>query len=95
MCPCLRFPLHSPVWLSLCQTEHGSWVRAVAWHPNGKFVVSASEDKSIRVWEVTGGCVRKLENAHGHFVTALAVHPSQPVIVSGGVDNLLHVFECR
>ena len=78
------------------QVEHGSWVRSVAWHPNGKYVVSVSEDKSLRVWEVsTGGCVRKLLDAHQHFITALAVHKSQPVVATGGVDNLLQVWDCR
>ena len=71
-------------------------MRAVCWHPNGKFVLSVSEDRSMRVWEVaTGGCVRKVMDAHQHFVTALAVHEKQLIVATGGVDNLVSVWECR
>ena len=41
-------------------------------HPTGKFLLSASDDYTIRVWELnTGRCVKTVQ-AHGHFVTCLA-----------------------
>lgn len=49
-----------------------NWVRALVFHPSGKFLVSASDDKTIRTWDLaTGRCLKVLE-AHGHFVTTLA-----------------------
>ena len=54
------------------QPGHNNWVRALVFHPSGKFLLSASDDKTIRVWElVTGRCVKTVE-AHGHFVATLA-----------------------
>ncbi|CAM9644761.1 unnamed protein product [Ectocarpus sp. 12 AP-2014] len=75
---------------------HENWVRCVLVHPSGAFVLSASDDRSVRAFDVkTGRCARKLEDAHGHFVTALAMHKTSPIVVSGGVDRELHVWECR
>jgi platelet-activating factor acetylhydrolase IB subunit alpha len=55
-----------------CQHGHDSWIRALVFHPNGKFLLSASDDKTIRVWDLSNGrCVKTVE-AHGHFVTTLA-----------------------
>lgn len=49
-----------------------NWVRALVFHPSGKFLLSASDDKTIRTWDLaTGRCLKVLE-AHGHFVTTLA-----------------------
>ncbi|CEQ39856.1 SPOSA6832_01413, partial [Sporobolomyces salmonicolor] len=51
---------------------HDNWVRALVFHPSGKFLLSASDDKIIRTWDLaTGRCIKTLE-AHSHFVTTMA-----------------------
>jgi WD40 repeat protein len=34
---------------------HGSWVRAVTFSPDGRHVVSGSDDRTLRMWEVASG----------------------------------------
>ena len=34
---------------------HSSWVNAVAISPDGKYIVSGSNDKSIKVWDLLSG----------------------------------------
>lgn len=54
------------------QAGHDNWVRALVFHPNGKFLLSGCDDKTIRVWELNSGrCVKTVE-AHGHFVGTMA-----------------------
>ncbi|KIJ36649.1 hypothetical protein M422DRAFT_232459 [Sphaerobolus stellatus SS14] len=48
---------------------HDSWVRSIVFHPNGKYMLSAADDKVIRIWDLkTGRCTRKIEEAHSGFV---------------------------
>jgi len=55
----------------IIQPGHNNWIRALVFHPCGKFLLSASDDKTIRVWELaTARCVKTTE-AHGHFVSTL------------------------
>lgn len=54
------------------QPGHDNWVRALVFHPTGKFLLSCSDDKTIRVWELASGrCIKTVE-AHGHFVQSMA-----------------------
>lgn len=54
------------------QPGHNNWIRALVFHPSGKYLLSAADDKTIRVWELaTARCVKTVE-AHGHFVATLA-----------------------
>ena len=57
------------------QAGHDNWVRALVFHPTGKFLLSASDDYTIRVWELTTGRCMKTVQSHGHFVTWLAWGP--------------------
>jgi len=53
-------------------------VRALAFHPGGKYLLSAADDKTIRCWDLEqqGRCVRTIDDAHSHFVACLRWAPS-------------------
>lgn len=57
---------------------HDNWVNALVFHPSGKYLLSAADDKSIRCWDLSqeGKCVKVLNDAHGHFVKCLRWAPS-------------------
>lgn len=52
-------------------TGHDNWVRGVVFHPGGKFLVSASDDKTLRVWDLKNKRCLKMLEAHKHFCTSL------------------------
>jgi platelet-activating factor acetylhydrolase IB subunit alpha len=55
---------------------HDNWVRALVFHPGGKFIFSVADDKTLRCWDLSqeGKCVKTLE-VHEHFVTCLRWAP--------------------
>ncbi|GME47370.1 Nuclear distribution protein pac1 [Neofusicoccum parvum] len=59
-------------------TGHDNWVRALVFHPGGKYLLSCGDDKTIRCWDLAqeGKCVKTIEDAHGHFVSCMRWAPS-------------------
>lgn len=74
---------------------HDNWVREIVIHPSGKYLVSVSDDKSIRIWDLkTGRCVKTIE-AHSHFVTSVAYCSTSPIVATGSVDQSIKIWQCR
>ncbi|CAB3403670.1 unnamed protein product [Caenorhabditis bovis] len=74
---------------------HDNWVRGLAFHPMGQFLVSVADDKTMRVWELGHQRCMKSIDAHDHFVSTVAFHKSSPFVITGSVDLSVKVWECR
>jgi platelet-activating factor acetylhydrolase IB subunit alpha len=71
---------------------HDNWVRALVFHPGGKYLLSCGDDKTIRCWDLTqeGKCVKEIADAHGHFVAAMRWAPSitkEPQALANGESS--------
>lgn len=71
---------------------HDNWVRALVWHPGGKYLLSCGDDKTIRCWDLAqeGKCVKTVEDAHGHFVSCMRWAPGvvkEPQQVNGDANG--------
>lgn len=64
---------------------HDNWIRGLAFHPGGRYLLSVSEDKTLRCWDLSqeGKCVKIVEGAHDHFVTAIRWAPDMNNQVNG------------
>lgn len=72
---------------------HDNWVNDIVFMSGGKYLLSGSDDKSVRVWDLSNArCVKKLLNAHSHFVTTLDLRAR--IFVTGSVDNCVKVWQC-
>ena len=66
---------------------HSGWVHSVAFSADGKWLVSGSEDKTLRVWEVgSGKCINTLQRPSDR-IRAVAVSPDGQFLASGGDDS--------
>ncbi|CCH40495.1 putative WD repeat-containing protein [Wickerhamomyces ciferrii] len=55
---------------------HKSWVKDLEFHPNGKILISCSDDKSIKFWDLENGdCIRTLQEHQG-FINSINWAPS-------------------
>ncbi|CAI6316587.1 unnamed protein product [Periconia digitata] len=67
---------------------HDNWVRGLVFHPGGKYLLSASDDYTIRCWDLTqeGRCTKVVSDAHSHFVSCIRWAPNAVKDVPAGGD---------
>jgi len=72
---------------------HTEWVRACVVTPDGQRVVSASGDKTLRVWDLESGRALATLEGHARWVSACAVTPDGRRVVSASTDQTLKVWD--
>ena len=88
-------PTLTPTWRRLVAHARGTYgrVNAVALTPDGKRAVSASEDCTLKVWDLERGEVLRTLEGHTGAVTAVAVTPDGKRAVSACEDWTLKVWD--
>ena len=74
---------------------HNNWIRACVFHPGGKYLLSVSDDKTLRIWDLRNKRNYKTLEAHSHFVTSLDMHRTGPYVLTASVDQSIKLWECR
>lgn len=56
---------------------HDNWVRAIVFHPGGKYLLSVADDKTLRCWDLSqeGKCVKTIADSHDHFISCMRWAP--------------------
>jgi WD40 repeat protein len=83
-----------PLWLRSLE-GHTHWVLAVAVSPDGRTIVSGSDDRTVKVWEAESGRLLRSLEGHTGGVNAVAVSPDGRTIVSGSDDRTVKVWEAE
>jgi WD40 repeat protein len=66
---------------------------ALAFHPEGKVVAVAGDDKKVHLRDAeTGKAIRSLEG-HGEVVKSLAFHPDGEVLASASADKTVILWD--
>ncbi|KAK5663018.1 hypothetical protein OQA88_6433 [Cercophora sp. LCS_1] len=57
---------------------HDNWVRALVFHPGGKYLVSVADDRTLRCWDLGQGgkCVQAVTGVYEGFVSCVKWAPS-------------------
>lgn len=75
--------------------EHQKAVRTLAIDPNGNFLVSGSNDKTVKIWEINTGNLIKTAIGHTGSAIALAISPNGELFASGSGDNTIKLWELK
>jgi aspartate 1-decarboxylase len=76
-------------------TDHMGSVLSVAISPDGHTLVSGSDDKTIKVWNLQSGKLLRTLAGHGGVVFSVAISPDGHTLVSGSGDKTIKVWNLQ
>jgi WD40 repeat protein len=74
-------------------TGHTNYVRAVAITPDGQTSSFASDDRTLKVWDIESGTCLKTLSGHTNYVNAVAIAPDGKTAISASSDNTLKIWD--
>ena len=72
---------------------HNNSVRSVAITPDRKYIVSGSDDNTIKIWDFNSGKEIKTLSGHNNEVMSVAITPDEKYIVSGSADKTIKIWD--
>jgi WD40 repeat protein len=72
---------------------HAQWVRALAVSPDGRVLVSGSEDQTIKLWELTTGRHFRTLTGHSGGVRGIAFSPDGRRFATASWDRTVKIWE--
>jgi WD40 repeat protein len=71
---------------------HLDRVRTVQFHSTAPWIVSASEDQNVIIWDFRQGTSLVL-TGHNHHITSASFHPTKQLLVSSSWDQTVRVWD--
>ncbi|KAJ1565390.1 POC1 centriolar protein A, partial [Cladochytrium tenue] len=74
---------------------HLNWVRTARFSPDFRLVVSGSDDKTVKLWDLRSKMCTKTYFDHTGMITSVAFHPGGTVVASCSTDKTIKLFDVR
>ncbi|MBN3910993.1 MAG: protein kinase [Nostoc sp. NMS1] len=71
---------------------HSSDVNSVAFSPDGKTLSSASDDKTIKLWNLASGEEIHTLEGHSNWIWTVAFSPNSKILASGSADKTIKLW---
>lgn len=76
-------------------TGHTAAIYSVSWSPKGDKFVTASRDKSVRVWTVQDSQVKTMKGGHNGLVLSCDFSPTGDHVVSSSEDHNIKIWNVK
>ncbi len=72
---------------------HLDYIRTVQFHHEYPWIVSASDDQTIRIWNWQSRTCISVLTGHNHYVMCASFHPKEDLVVSASLDQTVRVWD--
>uniref|UniRef100_A0A7C3ZI47 Novel STAND NTPase 1 domain-containing protein n=1 Tax=Planktothricoides sp. SpSt-374 TaxID=2282167 RepID=A0A7C3ZI47_9CYAN len=73
-------------------TGHADWVTGLGWSPDGKFLATASRDKTVKIWKTDGTLAGTL-TGHADRVNSVTWSPDGHLVATSSEDNTVKLWQ--
>jgi len=70
-------------------------VNCVSWQPNCNFIVTGSDDKTVRMWDIQSGNGVRLLSGCAAGVNNVKVSPSGQLVAGSDYNGTVHIWDIR
>jgi WD40 repeat protein len=89
-------PRRKELWRELRALRgHTAGVSSIAYSPDGRRIVSGSDDGTIKVWDTERGCELRTLTGHAKAVPSIAYSPDGRRIASGSWDSTVRIWDAE
>ncbi len=74
---------------------HNHWVNTVEFSPDTRLICSGSEDRFIKLWDVTNKEMISSYEDHNKAVKSVRFHPDGTCIASASADHSIRLWDVR
>ena len=72
---------------------HSGDVNQIDFHPNGRYLLSASTDSTLKIWDLRQGHILYTLYGHEGASNAVSFSPSGDYFSTGGADSVVMVWK--
>ncbi len=73
--------------------QHGDMIQSVIFSPDGKFVVTGSNDKTARIWDAVTGLPIGQPLVHANWVMSVALSRDAKTLITGCMDGSARLWD--